>query len=74
MQSDKMPSNSHQIPQSRDASIQTTTTEGLPYYRTSPALNPMLFFFSSPQTPQPSIFGCHADGSCVWLHVGAIAR
>ncbi|KAK8801627.1 hypothetical protein WA588_005913, partial [Blastocystis sp. NMH] len=68
MQSDKMPSNNHQIPQSRDASIQTTTTEGLPYYRTSPALNPMLFFFSSPQTPQPSIFGCHADGSCVWLH------
>ena len=47
-----------------------TTNSGLPYYQTSPALSPMLFFLSSPQTPQPSIFGCHADGSCVWLHVG----
>ena len=51
-----------------------TIDPGLPYYQTSPALNPMLYFFTAPQTPQPSIFGCHADGSCVWLHVGEITR
>ena len=45
------------------------TENGPVYYSYTPLLNPFMFLFASPSSNQSSIFGCHTEGDCRWIHV-----
>lgn len=49
--------------------VEEDSDPGILYYQYNPILNPIIFLFTSQTLKQSSIFGCHSEGDCSWIHV-----